>query len=456
MAKMEAAATWEPIDSLTPWDRNPRRNDGAVESVAHSITRFGFGAPIIARTSDRVIIGGHTRYKAAQRLGLDKVPVRFLDLDPAEAAALALADNKLGELAEWDDAGVAAILAELEAQGAPIDGLGWDDEELKALLGDGLETAPPSDDAPELDEQGEPDSQPGAVYQLGPHRLVCGDCRDAATVSRLMDGRRINLAFTSPPYASQRTYDESSGFKPIHPNEYCAWFDAVQSCVKENLSSDGSWFVNIKEHCDDGQRHLYVKDLTIAHVRTWGWRFIDELIWLRVGVPGHPLKMGGRFKNGFEPVFHYAAGKHKMRPDAVTHATSHTVRYDEHDHTSSSVTKSGGAVKLPNAGAGLAYPNNVLDIKGIPDKEGHPAAFTPDLPLFFINAYTDVGDTVYDPFMGSGTTLVAAAAAGRIGYGCEISPRYCDIIRKRWTRYADENGLDAGPGALRQEVRDVE
>lgn len=146
MAKMEAAATWEPIDSLTPWDRNPRRNDGAVESVAHSITRFGFGAPIIARASDRVIIGGHTRYKAAQKLGLDKVPVRFLDLDPAEAAALALADNKLGELAEWDDAGVAAILAELEAQGAPIDGLGWDDDELKALLGDGLEAAPPSND----------------------------------------------------------------------------------------------------------------------------------------------------------------------------------------------------------------------------------------------------------------------------------------------------------------------
>jgi len=133
--RMEAAATWEAIDSLTPWDRNPRRNDHAVEQVAHSITRFGFGSPILARASDRVIIGGHTRFKAAQRLGLDKVPVRFLDLDPAEAAALALADNKLGELAEWDDAAVAEILGELEAKGAPIDGLGWDDEELKALVG---------------------------------------------------------------------------------------------------------------------------------------------------------------------------------------------------------------------------------------------------------------------------------------------------------------------------------
>jgi hypothetical protein len=134
-SKMEAAATWEAIDSLTPWDRNPRKNDHAVQTVADSIRRFGFGSPILARSADRVVIGGHTRLKAAQKLGMDKVPVRFLDLDPAEAAALALADNKLGELAEWDDAGVAAILAELEAQGAPIDGLGWDDDELSTLIG---------------------------------------------------------------------------------------------------------------------------------------------------------------------------------------------------------------------------------------------------------------------------------------------------------------------------------
>ena len=141
-SKMEAAATWEAIDSLTPWDRNPRKNDHAVQTVADSIRRFGFGSPILARSADRVVIGGHTRLKAAKKLGMDKVPVRFLDLDPAEAAALALADNKLGELAEWDDDAVAEILGELEQQGTPIDGLGWDDDELKALLGDGLEAAP--------------------------------------------------------------------------------------------------------------------------------------------------------------------------------------------------------------------------------------------------------------------------------------------------------------------------
>ena len=95
----ESAATWEPVDSLTPWDQNPRHNDEAVAQIAASIERFGFSSPIIARASDRVVIAGHTRLKAAQKLGIDKVPVRFMDLDPAQARALALADNRLGEIA---------------------------------------------------------------------------------------------------------------------------------------------------------------------------------------------------------------------------------------------------------------------------------------------------------------------------------------------------------------------
>jgi ParB-like chromosome segregation protein Spo0J len=149
--KMEAAATWEAIDSLTPWDKNPRKNDHAVQTVADSIRRFGFGSPILARAADRVVIGGHTRLKAAQKLGLDKVPVRFLDLDPAEAAALALADNKLGELAEWDEEAVAEILGELEQQGTPIDGLGWDDDELRNLLNAGPGDVA-AEEFPEVDE----------------------------------------------------------------------------------------------------------------------------------------------------------------------------------------------------------------------------------------------------------------------------------------------------------------
>jgi ParB-like chromosome segregation protein Spo0J len=131
---MKAAATWEDISSLTPWGKNPRHNAAAIEQVRKSIERFGFSSPIIARQQDRVIIAGHTRHQAALKMGLDKVPVRFLDLDPAQARALALADNRLGEVAEWDDGMLAEVLAELEAESVDLDGLGWSDEEMKMII----------------------------------------------------------------------------------------------------------------------------------------------------------------------------------------------------------------------------------------------------------------------------------------------------------------------------------
>jgi len=128
----ESAAVWVKLDDLTPWDKNPRKNDEAVREVAKSIKRFGFGSPIIARKADGEIIAGHTRLRAARALGLDKVPVRYLDLDPAEAHLLSLADNKIGEIAEWDDEAVADILKDYSLGDAKS--AGWDLGELDKLL----------------------------------------------------------------------------------------------------------------------------------------------------------------------------------------------------------------------------------------------------------------------------------------------------------------------------------
>jgi len=438
----EAAAEWLPIESLTPWADNPRSNDHAVPEVAKSIKRFGFASPIIARPIEGgglEIIAGHTRHKAAQSLGLDRVPVRVMDLDPADAKLLALADNRLGELADWTG-GLEDILRELDADGVDLDGLGWSTEELDAL------TAPPpiepdgsEDDVPDLQE--EVHSKPGEVYELGPHRLACGDCRDPGVVSALMDGEEIGIGFTSPPYASQRVYDESSGFKPIPPDEYVDWFEPVQANVREHLAADGSWFVNIKEHCDDGQRSLYVKDLTIAHVRAWGWRFKDEPIWCHSGKPG---RVWSTFKNQWEPVFHYAMQLHpKCRPENVAHPSDCV---PQGGGGALSLQQSGENVAAFDTAAGMAFPGNVIKVG---NSEGnHPAAFPIGLPVFFVKAYTDPGGIVFDPFMGSGTTLIAADQEGRRGYGCEISPGYCDIIRRRWTAWAKDHGQEPGPGAL--------
>jgi hypothetical protein len=129
-----AAAEYVTVASLRPWVKNPRKNDPAVAAVADSIERFGFGSPIIARRENGEIIAGHTRLKAAIRLGLAEVPVRYLDLSEAEAHALALADNKVGELAEWDGAALAEILRSMSDADIDVSGLGWTDEELVGII----------------------------------------------------------------------------------------------------------------------------------------------------------------------------------------------------------------------------------------------------------------------------------------------------------------------------------
>lgn len=157
-ATSEPAAEYVSVDALTPWDRNPRNNEAAVSEVAASIKRFGFASPIIARREDGMVIAGHTRLKAAKSLGMDIVPVRYVDLDPTEAQLLALADNKVGEIATWDDAALADILRDLDV-GEATEGLGFDAQEIELLTqgaaavgedewGDALGALPEGDRAP--------------------------------------------------------------------------------------------------------------------------------------------------------------------------------------------------------------------------------------------------------------------------------------------------------------------
>ena len=198
----DAAAEWVDIEALTPWRDNPRKNEHAVDAVAESIKRFGFAAPIIART-DGEVIAGHTRLKAAQALGLDRVPVRYMDLDPADAKLLALADNKVGELAEWDDDRLSDILNELHADGVDLDGLGFSLEELSEIMALGAEppeeeyeiTAP--DDVDAIPEDVPAITQPGEVVQLGRHTLTCGDCIE---VMRGLPDNSVDAICSDPPY----------------------------------------------------------------------------------------------------------------------------------------------------------------------------------------------------------------------------------------------------------------
>jgi len=196
----ESAAVYMAPSELNPWDANPRVNDHVVDKVVRSIQRFNFGAPILARREDMMVIAGHTRLKAALKLGLEEVPVRLLDLTISEAKALALADNKLSEEAQWS-AGVDDVLRDLDMEEINLEGLGWSDDELAQILEEN--EAPDTSfeesetDYDQLPEDVEAITEPGEVVQLGNHTLYCGDCIE---VMKGLEDNSVDSIVTDPPY----------------------------------------------------------------------------------------------------------------------------------------------------------------------------------------------------------------------------------------------------------------
>ena len=420
-----------PIDKCTPYTKNPRtHSDAQVAQIAASIREFGFTNPLLV-DSNAGVIAGHGRLLAARKLQLAEVPVIVLDhLTESQKRAYIIADNKLAENAGWDDETLRSELAALQEADFDLGTIGFDDEELRRFFAEMDEDATRGSDEEQTSEPPvEPVTRAGDLWLIGKHRLICGDCRDGAVVGQILEGRKANIAITSPPYASQREYDATSGFTPIPPADYSPWFRDVAANIQSVLSPDGSYFLNIKEHAEDGERSLYVKDLVIAHQRQWGWRFVDEFCWRNTanGVPGG---WPNRFKNAWEPVFHFTRSERiKFRPEAVSHESEDVVVYspDNPKAPSGSGLLGCGADKV----AGLARPSNVIEVKAEGGQGDHSAPFPRVLVEFFVQAFSDPGDMVFDPFLGSGTSMAAAHVLGRIGCGCEISPAYCDVILRR-------------------------
>ncbi|MBN2446781.1 MAG: ParB N-terminal domain-containing protein, partial [Phycisphaerae bacterium] len=188
-----------PLTEIKPYEKNPRINDAAVDGVAASIQQFGFRQPIVVDT-EGVIVCGHTRWKAAQKLGLTEVPVHVAtDLTPEQIRAYRLADNKTAELAEWNLELLPIELAELQGAGIDWSLLGFDADELATLLDPGVKAGlTDPDEVPEPPD--EAITQPGDLWILGEHRLLCGDSASAADLDRLLDGAPIHLVNTDPPY----------------------------------------------------------------------------------------------------------------------------------------------------------------------------------------------------------------------------------------------------------------
>jgi DNA modification methylase len=449
MLKLESIA----IEKLIPYARNSRtHSDEQVAQIAASIKEFGFTNPVLIDKEDG-IIAGHGRVMAARKLGLKDVPcLRLGHLSETQKRAYVIADNKLALNSGWDFDMLKVEFANLKEEDFDLSLTGFEAGEINDLLAPpGTEGLTDEDATPEVPKEAK--TKPGDIWTLGKHRLICGDCKSFSDVDKLLNGKKINLVVTSPPYASQRTYDEGSGFKPVHPDDFLAWYQDVAANIMANLANDGSYFCNIKPNAEGIKRELYVFDLVLAHVRQWGWNFADEFCWERAGIP---QQVARRFKNQFEPIYHFTIGEWKFRPESVKHESKSVPKAKGKGAGNTNAAKRQGhvsAVDGNDISAGMAYPGNRLPTFQS-EALGHPAAYPVGLPDFFIKAYTDEGDLVFDPFMGSGSTLIAAEKNSRISYGVELSPKYCDVIVKRWEDFTGQKAIHAETGQPFAEVKD--
>ena len=447
-----------PVEKLIPYARNPRtHSEEQVAQIAASILEFGFNNPVLV-DSESGVIAGHGRLLAARKLGLEKVPVIVLDhLDENQRRAYLIADNRLSELAGWDRELLALELQDLTDVGFDATLAGFNSKEIDDLLASlerdaEQEQDEVEDEIPEAPVEAV--TKTGDLWIIGPHRLVCGDCRDKGVIARLFEDRKANVVMTSPPYATQRQYDLTSGFEPVPPEKYVAWFKDVAAAIESVLAPDGSYFLNIKAHAEDGERHTYVMDLVLAHKRQWGWRFVDEFCWRKTdeGVPGG---WQNRFKNAWEPIYHFSRERQiKFRPRAVGHWSEDCFESSPNNPKSSSGSgllgsgpRGAAADKIQKKHnwkslhsdftqsdgrhGGIARPSNVIEVRTESRQGNHPAPFPRGVPEFFVKAFSDAGDVVFDPFAGSGTTIVAAGLLQRAGFGVEVSPTYCDVILSR-------------------------
>ncbi len=260
-------------------------------------------------------------------------------------------------------------------------------------------------------------------------QIINADCAIALTI---LPEKSVDLIITSPPYANLRKHT----YGGIPADQYVAWFLPITDDLQRVLKPSGSFILNIKEHVANGERHTYVMEI-ILEMRKRGWVWTEEYIWhKRNSVPG---KWPNRFRNAWERCIHFTRErKFAMYQEAVMipmggwrHTRLKSLNKSDQVRKSSG-TGSGFAKKGENwIGREMAYPTNVLHLPTECANKGHRAVFPESLPEWFIKLFTKAGDTVLDPFMGSGTTLKVCQRLERNSIGIELLPRYCDAAAAR-------------------------
>jgi DNA modification methylase len=377
-----------PIDSLTLHPRNPRRGD--VAAVTESLRRFGQQKPIVVQAGTRYVVAGNHLLRAALALGWTQIAANVEEMDDAEATALMLADNRTSDLGGYDD----ALLAEILAAQATADNLwatGYGVDDVAALLRAAgfAEPGPDPDAAPDPPAGSDVYVRPGETWTLGRHRLVVGDATDPAAVARLTASTPVAMIWTDPPYGVNYIGKTAAGLTIANDAlDAEGTRELVGAALRlAPLRPGGSFYVT----APTGALHL---EFLLA-LRSAGLTVRQTLVWVK---------------------------DHLVPGRSDYHARHEAILYGWRDGAAHHF-----AADRPQ--------NSVWEIARPARSERHPTMKPVELVGRAIRNSSRPGETVYDPFLGSGTTLIAAEQSDRTCRALELDPRYAQVAIERWQRF---------------------
>jgi len=395
--------SWE-ITRPIPYSRNPRRNEGAIAKVAGSLKEFGWRQPIVVDT-EGVIIAGHTRLLAAQKLGLSQVPVHIAtDLSPQQIKAYRLADNRVAQEAEWDMDLLKLELSELDEEGFSLDLTGFNEDELEALLAEGTEDGlTDEDETPEVEE--EAITLEGDLWILGKHRLRCGDSTNAEHVADLLQNVQPHLMVTDPPYGVdyQADWREKSGLGSkahglVQNDTQCDWSDAWAL-----FPGDVAYVWHAGINSPIVAKSLEENNLEMRAL----------IVWVKSRAP----ISRGHYHHRHEPCWY-----------AVRKTANGHWQGDRKQNTA-------WEINTPKA-----------------SETGHSTQKPVECMRKPIENNSSPGQAVYEPFSGSGTTIIAAETTSRVCYAMELHPPYVDVAVKRWQQFTGKEAILESSGKTFAEV----
>jgi DNA modification methylase len=481
-----------PLEKLIAYAGNPRRNDHAVEAIAAAIKRFGFRVPVLAK-SDGTLIDGHLRIKAAKRLGMTEVPVVLCDdLSEAEIKALRISINRMAELAEWDEELLMAELEGLAAEGITMDDVGFDLDALEALGASAEPEGNPEADAePQIDKAEELRAkwgvEPGQLWELGEHRILCGDSTIPEHVAKLMGGEKAKLIHADPPYGMGKEKDGVENDNLYRENLdafQMEWWRAIRPHTEDNGSAyiwgnaEGLWRLWYIGGLKDSERLTFRNEIV--------WRDPSGVSWGKDGMAGLRqfapdgerclfFMLGEQgFNNnadnyweGWEPIRSYLESEMKKAGWSVkdlnritgTQMAGHWVTKsqwslitDEHYEKIQKAARDHDAFKRDHDALKRDFyatrsffdcshdkMTDIWEFRRVTGEERHGHATPKPVPMICraIKSSVPAGGIVYEPFSGSGTTIIACEQLGRKCRAIEISPAYVAVALQRW---ADATG----------------